>query len=793
MASPFTLRSMKAVDPTLKDVNGAAAPAIPAPEERRVTPNFITDIIDDDLRTGYVNEVITRFPPEPNGYLHIGHAKAICLDFGVALDYGGETYLRFDDTNPETEDPEYVAAIQEDVRWLGYEWKEVRHASDYFGELYDMAVRLIEAGDAYVDSSTEEEIREQRGTVTEAGVHSKDRDRSVAESLELFARMRAGEFKPGDYVLRAKIDMASPNMKMRDPVLYRIVDAPHYRTGTEWPIYPMYDFAHPLSDAIEGITHSLCTLEFENNREIYDWLVERLITGRRPHQYEFARLQLDHTVVSKRRLIRLVEAGVVSGWNDPRMPTLSALRRKGVTPAAIREFVNRVGVAKANSRTDPALLDSAIRDDLNQVAPRVMAVLEPLKVTLLNVPAGETLEVNASYWPHDVPHEGSRSVPLTRELLIERSDFELSPPPGFRRLAVGRAVRLRHAFIIRCDEAVKDADGNVVELRCHAYLNEDDVPEELRVWGALHWVSAERGVPFTARLYEPLFAVRDPDGAEGDLLDHVNPSALREVRGVIEPSVLNDDPETRYQFERTGYFWRDPVDGRGEELLFNRIVALRDTWSRREAEAPGEAGPARRPQRRPEPSGAAQAGGGRDEFDAGLLSPDERGAYERLLAEGLESVDAGLIASRAELLEFYEGAVAAGASRAGAANWVVNEVARVAGEEHALSPAALGELIALVEEGSITQRVAKELLPELLAGGSPRALVEERGLGRLDDEGAVAAVVREVIAQHPEELAAYRGGKSGLLGFFVGQAMRATSGRADPQLVRRLLLEELGG
>lgn len=801
-------------------------PATPADGERRVSPNFITDIIDSDLSQGVVDQVVTRFPPEPNGYLHIGHAKAICLSFGVAKDYGGVTFLRFDDTNPVTEDPEYVEAIKEDVKWLGFEWEDVRHASDYFGQLYDMAVRLIKMGDAFVDSSTEEQIREQRGTVTEPGTNSPYRDRSVEENLDLFARMREGEFGPGEVVLRAKIDMTHANMKMRDPILYRVVDAEHYRTGSEWPIYPMYDFAHPLSDAIEGITHSLCTLEFENNRAVYDWLVERLIPTDQPHQYEFARLQLDYTVVSKRKLLRLVREGIVNGWDDPRMPTISAQRRKGVTPEAIREFANRVGVAKANSRTDLALLDSAIRDDLNARAPRVMAVLEPLKVTLTNLEPGEHLEVTAPYWPPDVPGEGTRSVPLTRDIVIERSDFELEPPAGFKRLAPGRAVRLRHAFVIRCDEVVTDDAGNVTELKCHAFRDSVGTsPDGVKVWAALHWVSANAGLPFTARLYEPLFTVRDPDAAEGDMLDHINPDALREVHGLIEPSVAQDDPDTRYQFERTGYFWRDPVDGRGPldlegkdtaavPLVFNRIVGLKDAWARKAAAGKAAASKttattAERTGPAGDRTGSAASGkGGADDQGAkastnqpteaeslAQLSAEQRARYDELTDEhGLATTDASLLATRPALSHFYDATVAAGADRSSAANWVVNDLASHIGQDSfALSASSLAELIGLVDAGTITTRVAKELLPELLAGEAPKALVAERGLERLDDRQAVQRQVDEVLASHADEVAAYRAGKVGLRGFFIGQVMRATGGRADPKLVQSLVEQALEG
>ncbi len=811
--------------PGAEPASSAAARLIPDDAERTVTPNFITEIIDRDLRQGRVDEVVTRFPPEPNGYLHIGHAKAICLDFGVAEDYGGHAFLRFDDTNPATEDPEYVEAIERDVRWLGFEWKEVRHASDYFGQLYDMAVKLIERGEAYVDASTEDEIREQRGTVTEAGTESPYRERSVAENLDLFARMRDGEFAPGEMVLRAKIDMSHPNMKMRDPILYRIADAEHYRTGAEWPIYPMYDFAHPLSDAIEGVTHSLCTLEFENNRAVYDWLVERLVEGRRPHQYEFARLQLDYTVVSKRKLISLVREGVVAGWDDPRMPTISALRRKGVTPEAIREFANRVGVAKANSRTDLALLDSAIRDDLNERAPRVMAVLEPLKVTLTNVAEDELLEIDAPYWPPDVDREGSRAVPLTREIVIERADFAEEPPAGFKRLAPGRAVRLRHGFVVRCDEVVKDDAGEVIELRCHAFRDSiGENPEGVKVWAALHWVSAKAGVPFTARLYEPLFDVPDPDGAGGELEDHVNEEALRELQGLVEPSVTHDDLDTRYQFERVGYFWRDPVDGRGpvddpdSPLVFNRIVGLKDARSKRAADDAAEgqrrggqrSGQQDGKQARKAVKGAASGsegrsgsrGSGSDGGAAGAsgapdperLGATERAAYDRYLSQhDLQPADAALLATRPQLAAFFDATVEAGADASSAANWVVNDVARELQEGRAgrLTPRALADLIDLAASGTITGRVAKELFAEMLDGADPRRLVKERGLERLDDEAAVERAVDEVVSSHPEELAAYRSGKLGLRGFFVGQVMRATEGRAEPQLVQRLVAAAL--
>ncbi len=561
----------------------------PSTKTRHVSPNFVTEIVDADLAQGRYNKVVTRFPPEPNGYLHIGHAKSIALNFGLALDYGGECNLRFDDTNPETENAEYVEAMKRDILWLGFQWARERYASDYFEQLFACAGQLIREGKAYVDSLPDEEISTYRGTISTPGKPSPYRNRSVEENLDLFGRMRKGEFPDGAHVLRAKIDMSNPNMKLRDPIFYRIVHAAHYRTRNTWCIYPLYDFAHPLSDATEGISHSLCTLEFENNRAIYDWLVENLRgkcglpSSPRPHQYEFARLNLDYTVLSKRKLIKLLESKHVQGWDDPRMPTIAGMRRRGITPEAIREFSNRIGVAKANSRVDLATFEAAVRDDLNQRAPRVLAVLRPLKVVLTNFPQGRVETLEAPYWPHDVPKTGSRSVPFSRELYIERDDFLEDPPKGFYRLMPGGRVRLRHAYVIQCEEVVKDAKGNVVELHCTydpATLNHP--PSQGPVKGTIHWISAPHAVPAQMRLYDRLFSTADPEAGDGDFTAGLNPDSLTVVQGYVEPSVLKDSPEVRYQFERLGYFWRDPVDAKPANLVFNRIVSLRDSWAKRE-------------------------------------------------------------------------------------------------------------------------------------------------------------------------------------------------------------------
>ena len=799
---------------------------------RRVHPNFITDIIDRDLESGRHRRVVTRFPPEPNGYAHIGHAFASFLDFGLAADYGGVCNLRFDDTNPEVEEMRYVASIEEDMRWLGWRWEATRFASDYFERLYELAETLIAMGDAYVDSLPTEEIQRMRGTALQPGTPSPYRERSVEENLDLFRRMRAGAFETGAHVLRARIDLSSPNMKLRDPLLYRIVHARHYRTGDAWCIYPFYDFQHPLSDAIEGVTHSLCSLEFLDNRELYDWLVSRLFPDQeRPRQYEFGRRNLEYTVVSKRRLIRLVNEGHVDGWDDPRMPTLAGLRRRGVRPGAIRDFAARIGVSRTNRTVDLALLEHSVRDDLNTSAPRVMAVTDPLPVVLTNVAADETL--TAPYWPPDVPKDGERPVPFGPRLYIEREDFAEAPPRGFRRLAPGRAVRLRHGYVIRCDEVVKDADGTVRELRCSVLegtLGRN--PDGVKVGAAIHWLAADHALPAEFRLYDRLFSVPEPGADGADFLEHLNPASLVVRRGFVEPSLAGDDPDTRYQFERLGYFWRDPEEGRHEALVFNRIITLKDSWARHEQ--------ARQEQARQEQAvqGQGRRGQGRGEqgrgeqgheapphkdsvhkdpahkdlarrdraADAELqgdplagLEPRQRDTFERYRRElGLGVGDAALIAGRDELAGFFEAAVAEQPDPAAIANWVVNDLVRVLKDrpldELGVTPERLAHLVRLVDRGTVTLPVARELFEEAVhTGTDPEMLVHERGLERLDDEDAVREIIARVLADHPAEVASYRGGKEGLRGFFVGQVMRRTQGRADPKLVQRLVAEALAG
>ena len=543
--------------------------------------DFIRTMIASDVANGKRNgRVMTRFPPEPNGYLHIGHAKAICLDFGVAEEFGGVCNLRFDDTNPEKEEIEFVDAIKEDVGWLGWRWEEREYfASDYFEQLYEFAVQLIEKDKAYVDSLSADEIREHRGTLTKVGKDSPYRDRTVEENLDLFRRMRAGEFADGEHVLRAKIDMASANITMRDPTLYRIRRQSHYRTGDAWNIYPMYDFTQCLSDAIEGVTHSLCTLEFENNRPLYDWVLREVEIDQPPEQTEFARLNLSYTVLSKRILMQLVEEGHVDGWDDPRMPTLSGLRRRGYTPEAIRSFCDEIGVAKRDNLVDVALLEHSIREDLNKRAPRVFGVLNPLKVVIHNYPEGQVEELEAINNPED-KSMGTRSLPFSRELYIERDDFHDDPPKKFFRLAPGREVRLRYAYYITCDEAVRDEDGELVELRCSydPATRGGDSPDGRKVKGTLHWVSAEHSIEATVRLYDRLFLTENPGP---DFRQQVNAKSLNVLTGCrLEPGLANAEDGVTYQFERNGYFCMDSIDSKAGAPVFNRTVSLRDSWAK---------------------------------------------------------------------------------------------------------------------------------------------------------------------------------------------------------------------
>jgi glutaminyl-tRNA synthetase len=764
--------------------------------------DFVRAKVEEDLRTGkHGGRVVTRFPPEPNGHLHIGHAKAICLDFGIAEEYGGVCHLRFDDTNPEKEETEYVEGIQEDVRWLGFDWGEhLYFASDYFERMYELAVQLIRDGKAYVDSASEEEIRALRGTVTEPGTPSPSRERGVAENLDLFRRMRAGEFADGEHVLRARIDLASANMKMRDPLLYRIRHADHHRTGDAWCLYPMYDYAHPLEDCLEDVTHSLCTLEFENNREIYDWVRDECAVDTHPEQTEFARLELSYTVLSKRRLLQLVAEDRVRGWDDPRMPTLAGLRRRGVPPEAIRAFCDRVGVAKANSLVDVALLEHHIRDELNHRVPRVMCVQDPLKIVIENYPEGPDEVLEAPLYPHDVPLQGQREVPFGRELYIERKDFREQPPKGFHRLSPGREVRLRYAYLVTCTGVVRDDAGRVIQVNCR-YDPESrggNPPDGRKVRGTLHWVSARGSLPCELRVYDRLFRSERPGSETGDPLDDLNPESLSVVGGArIEPSVADDPPGSRYQFERLGYFCSDALDSSKAGLVFNRTVPLRDSWAKASSreEAPQPA-PRRTGSRSPDeaaaaPPTAAPAARG--------LSTEQRAVADRYVAElGVNAELAAILVSDPDLLALYDDTVAAGADPGDAAGWLANELLRAAAGAPVpglgVDGAQMASLLALIRGGEITGKIGKQVLAFLLRdGGDPRDIVEREGLLQISDREALAQVVDQVLDGLPDKVAAYRAGNARLIGLFVGQVMRATDGRANPQAVHELLRERLAG
>ena len=780
-------------------------PKIEPETEATASSDFIRARVARDRDAGaHGGRVATRFPPEPNGYPHIGHAKSICLNFGVAQEFGGTCNLRFDDTNPTTENIEYVEAIQRDVRWLGFDWGEhTFHASDYFEQLYDFAVHLIRQEKAYVDSLDGQQMREYRGTVSEAGRNSPFRDRSVAENLDLFARMRAGEFEDGTHVLRAKIDMAAKNMLMRDPVLYRIRRAHHYRTGDAWSIYPMYDFTHCLSDAIEDITHSLCTLEFENNRELYDWVLDNTPIESRPQQIEFARLNLSYTVMSKRMLLQLVQEGHVAGWDDPRMPTLSGLRRRGYTPESIRNFCDRIGVAKTHNVIDFAQVEFSIRDDLNAKAPRVLCVLRPLKMVIENYPEDQVEELEAPYYPHDVPQEGSRKIPFSRELYIERDDFQEDPPKGYFRLAPGREVRLRYAYFIRCTGVIRDpASGEIIELRCtyDPATRGGDAPDGRKVEGTLHWVSAEQSVAVETRLYDRLFDHEDPAGQEADFKTFLNADSLEVLSDSrIEPAVRDAQPGEQFQFERQGYFAVDP-DTTTDRLVFNRTVTLRDTWAKITGDVDRRQEAAEKAARK-----AAVKAQQRQQSLASIdqpdrpLTPEQQSAFERYHGEvRLPDQDARLLALDPGLGKLFTEALAVCDKPQAVANWIVNEVLRELKDrpidQLPFGGAQVGELVALIDDGTISGKIAKDVFAEMAASGAnPRSIVVDQGLQQLTGVDSLAPVVDQVIAANADKVAEYRGGKTALLGFFIGQVMQASRGKANPQQVNALLRERLAG
>lgn len=743
--------------------------------------DFLRTIVEEDLKSGKYKAVHTRFPPEPNGFPHIGHAKSICINFGIANDYHGRCNLRMDDTDPTKEDIKYVEALKDAVEWLGFNWgANVYYTSDYFPRLYDYAVELIKMGKAYVDSLNEEEIREYRGTVTEHGKRSKYAERSVEENLDLFLRMKQGEFKDGEHVLRAKIDMSAANMKMRDPLLYRIRNVHHYRAGDAWYVYPMYDFAHCLSDYIEGITHSICTLEFENNRDIYDWVLDTLgLNGERPYQHEFARLGINYTVMSKRKLLELVEGGQVSGWDDPRMPTIAGYKRRGYTPESILNFCDGIGIAKANSMVDVAQLEFSIRDDLNTKVPRVLCVLDPLKVTIENYEGSE--EIEAPYYPHDVPKEGSRMIPFSKEIYIEREDFMENPPKEYFRLTPEQPVRLRHAYIITCKEVVKDADGKIIEIKAeyHPDSKSGSDTSGIKVKSAIQWVDAVQAKSVEVRVYDRLFSSEAPEG-----LEDLNPNSLHVIKNaLIEPAVITEKPDERFQFERQGYFYADPVDYSDEHPVFNKIVGLKDSWTKKKNTTNN--------------THKTQAKKIQIDGEIAPMSEAEQSLFDKYTNElKLNSEVANTLARDEKLSSFYEEALSELNTPVSIANIVANEVARELKEKHLnelkFTAKQIAQLVKMIDDETISNKIAKQVFEEMaISGENPTQIVEAKGLVQISDPAVIAPIIDEVIAKNPDNVAKFRAGNINLLGFFVGQVLKATQGKANPTVVNELVARKL--
>ncbi len=747
--------------------------------------DFLRTIVENDLKSGKYNEVVTRFPPEPNGFPHIGHAKSICINFGIANDYNGYCNLRMDDTNPTTEDTKYVEALKDAVEWLGFKWgsNKVYYTSDYFQKIYEYAVQLIKMGKAYVDSINEEEMREFRGTVTQAGRRSEYANRSIEENLDLFERMKKGEFKDGDHVLRAKIDMSAANMKMRDPLLYRIRHSHHFRTGDKWCIYPMYDYAHCLSDYIEGVTHSICTLEFENNRDIYDWVLDTLeLPKPRPYQHEFARLGINYTVMSKRKLLELVNGNYVSGWDDPRMPTIAGYKRRGYTKESILNFCDQIGIAKANSMVDVSQLEFCIRDDLNTKAPRVMAVLDPIKVTIENYNGSE--EIDAPYFPHDIPKEGSRKISFSNELYIEREDFSENPVKGYNRLTLEQPVRLRHAYIITCKEVIKDASGNIVEIKAEYNPNSKSGSDTsgIKVKSAIQWVSAKDAKKIEVRLYDRLYKNESPEG-----LEDLNPNSLTIIKdALIEPAVITDKADVRFQFEREGYFYADPIDYRDENPVFNKIVGLKDSWAKKTKteDKPVEKVVVKQEVKKEAVIGVEQE-----------MSESQKALFEKYTSKlGLNNEVSNILSRDEELSKFYEEALLELNSPITIANIVANDVAKELKQSDKLKFDAkqIAQLVKMIDEEIISNKIAKQVFEEMVkTGENPSKIVEDKGLVQITDVNIISPIIDEVIAKNPDNVAKYKAGNDKLFGFFVGQVLKATDGKANPKVVNDLVMEKL--
>ena len=747
--------------------------------------DFLRTIVEEDLKAGKYKEVITRFPPEPNGFPHIGHAKSICINFGIAKDYNGHCNLRMDDTNPTKEDTKYVEALKDAVQWLGFNWGEnVYFTSDYFSKIYDYAVKLIKMNKAYVDSLTEEEIREYRGTVTQAGKRSIYAQRTVEENLDLLERMKNGEFKDGEHVLRAKIDMSAANMKMRDPLLYRIRHAHHFRTGDDWCIYPMYDFAHCLSDYIEGVSHSICTLEFENNRDIYDWLLDTLeLKLPRPYQHEFARLGINYTVMSKRKLLDLVNGEYVSGWDDPRMPTIAGYKRRGYTKESILNFCDQIGIAKANSMVDVAQLEFCIRDDLNQKVPRVLCVMDPLKVTIENYEGSE--EIDAPYYPHDVPKDGSRKLPFSKDIYIERDDFMENPPKGYFRLTPEQPVRLRHGYIIACKEVIKNLDGKIIEIKAEYYPESKSGSDTsgIKVNSAIQWVSAKEAKTVELRVYDRLFKNEAPEG-----LEDLNPDSLKIIKNaLVEPAVITDKIDERFQFERQGYFYADPIDYTNEKPVFNKIVGLKDSWAKKTKIVEPEVKNTQKVQTQ-----KVQVVGSMEP-----MNEDQKAAFEKYTNTlGLNSEVANILARDEHLSHFYEEAQILVNSPITLANIVVNEVARELKQmelsQVKFTPSQIAELVKMIDDETISSKIAKDVFEEMVKSGiNPTQIVKDKGLVQISDPSEISPIIDEIIAKNPDNVAKFKAGNTKLLGFFVGQVLKSTGGKANPQVVNELVALKL--
>ena len=747
--------------------------------------DFLRTIVEEDLKAGKYKEVITRFPPEPNGFPHIGHAKSICINFGIAKDYNGHCNLRMDDTNPTKEDTKYVEALKDAVQWLGFNWGEnVYFTSDYFSKIYDYAVKLIKMNKAYVDSLTEEEIREYRGTVTQAGKRSIYAQRTVEENLDLLERMKNGEFKDGEHVLRAKIDMSAANMKMRDPLLYRIRHAHHFRTGDDWCIYPMYDFAHCLSDYIEGVSHSICTLEFENNRDIYDWLLDTLeLKLPRPYQHEFARLGINYTVMSKRKLLDLVNGEYVNGWDDPRMPTIAGYKRRGYTKESILNFCDQIGIAKANSMVDVAQLEFCIRDDLNQKVPRVLCVMDPLKVTIENYEGSE--EIDAPYYPHDVPKDGSRKLPFSKDIYIERDDFMENPPKGYFRLTPEQPVRLRHGYIIACKEVIKNLDGKIIEIKAEYYPESKSGSDTsgIKVNSAIQWVSAKEAKTVELRVYDRLFKNEAPEG-----LEDLNPDSLKIIKNaLVEPAVITDKIDERFQFERQGYFYADPIDYTNEKPVFNKIVGLKDSWAKKTKIVEPEVKNTQKVQMQ-----KVQVVGSMEP-----MNEDQKAAFEKYTNTlGLNSEVANILARDEHLSHFYEEAQILVNSPITLANIVVNEVARELKQmelsQVKFTPSQIAELVKMIDDETISSKIAKDVFEEMVKSGiNPTQIVKDKGLVQISDPSEISPIIDEIIAKNPDNVAKFKAGNTKLLGFFVGQVLKSTGGKANPQVVNELVALKL--